>query len=63
MWWCLLAVRNVSNTQMFAMTGHTRVPPIRGVEVRAMVLNLTLQQYFRYIVAVSFIAGGNRTTL
>jgi len=28
-----------------------------------MVFNATFQQYFSYIVAVSFIGGGNRSTL
>ena len=27
-----------------------------------MVLNATFQQYFSYMVAVSFIGGGNRST-
>jgi hypothetical protein len=33
-----------------------------GLSFKAMVFNATLQQYFSYIVAVSFIGGGNRST-
>jgi len=32
------------------------------VRVRVMVLNATFQQYFSFILAGSFIGGGNRST-
>jgi len=33
-----------------------------GLGLRVMVLYATFQQYFSYIVAVSFISGGNWST-